>query len=50
MADEIVTPYTGPAPDGFPVYVCQPARGGGLCGCDEDDEDADCLKMHCDHL
>lgn len=30
---------------------CPRPRDGGMCGCDEgDDEPQDCLKMHCDHL
>ena len=30
---------------------CPKPRDGGLCGCDEADDDGpqDCLKMHCDH-
>lgn len=30
---------------------CPKPRAGGLCGCNEDDDDEpqDCLKMHCDH-
>jgi hypothetical protein len=29
---------------------CPRPRDGGMCGCDEgDDEPQDCLKLHCDH-
>ena len=49
MADDIITPYLGPAVDGLPVMVCQPAPGGGLCGCEEDDDEPqDCKRARCD--
>jgi hypothetical protein len=49
MARETITPYPGPPADGLPVIVCPAPREGGLCGCDEDDDEPPkvCLSSEC---
>lgn len=54
MARDTLTPYFTPQDrtgdrDRPPVTVCQPAREGGMCGCDEPDytPPAPCLSSEC---